>query len=343
MRLKLKSKTGACTINIEDTKPFKEFLEDIDKNLQLHRQSEILHLIKLGYPPKPLDLQDILPETTISDKGIKDGDQLIIEFKPGVLHKRQLSSSPEIPLAPPIKRKQPPSEEIPSIYMQDLQKYLILRNIPDDNSCLFNSISYALFGYDSFKTFSPPHNLREIVVSYIEKDPELYSELVLGRPRQDYCDWIRKKDSWGGAIELGILADWYNVRIVCIDIELGNFIRFENEKEPAKRYIILIYSGIHYDLLSMNEVLSTKDCDKANDVSNWSLEDSKEEEIILASSQKLCKLLQSQDYATNTTTFRVRCLDCLQILVGEMGASKHAEDTGHVNFGEVTKLKTLIV
>ncbi|EGW34863.1 uncharacterized protein SPAPADRAFT_53257 [Spathaspora passalidarum NRRL Y-27907] len=333
MRLKLKSRIGTCTINIDDSKLFRDFLEDIKNNSQLHLETERISSIKSGFPPKPLDLTFSSPDVTVSDKGIKDGDQLIVEFVHSGGVKRPLSESP----VPPVRKRPTPSEEIPAVYIPELDRYIILRNIPDDNSCLFNSISYAMSGYDSYRTISPPGDLRNVVVEYIEKDPELYSELVLGRPRDEYCEWIRKKDSWGGAIELGILADWFDIRIVCIDIESGNFIRFENEKKPPKRFIILIYSGIHYDLLSLNEELSQNERDMKNDISNWPIEESKQEELILASSQKLCKKLQENDYATNTTTFRVRCLDCYQILVGEMGASKHAEETGHVNFGEVKK------
>ncbi|RCK56105.1 Ubiquitin thioesterase OTU1 [Candida viswanathii] len=331
MRLKLKSKTAATTINLDDnSKLFKDFLTDIQHNRVLHPDSsEVVAAIKKGFPPKPIDLSFSL-DTTIQDKDIKDGDQLLIDF---ASYKRK--SNAESSLSPqPAEKKPNLREDIPAAYIETLNKYLILRNIPDDNSCLFNSISYAISGYDSYNNISPPHELRTVVADYINGDPELYSDLVLGRPRDEYCDWIRKKESWGGAIELGILADWFNVRIVCIDIELGNFIRFENEKKTPEKFIILIYSGIHYDVLAMNDELSLDN--KASDVAQWTIKGPHEEDILTAS-QKLCKLLQSKDYSTNTTTFRVRCLDCYLVLVGEMGASKHAEETGHLNFGEVKK------
>ncbi|RCK60966.1 Ubiquitin thioesterase OTU1 [Candida viswanathii] len=331
MRLKLKSKTATTTINLDDnSKLFKDFLTDIQHNGELHPDcSEVVAAIKKGFPPKPIDLSFSL-DTTIQDKDIKDGDQLLIDF---ASYKRK--STAESSLSPqPAEKKPNLREDIPAAYIEALNKYLILRNIPDDNSCLFNSISYAISGYDSYNNISPPQELRTVVADYINRDPELYSDLVLGRPRDEYCDWIKKKESWGGAIELGILADWFNVRIVCIDIELGNFIRFENEKTTPEKFIILIYSGIHYDVLAMNDELSLEN--KASDVAQWTIKDPHEEDILTAS-QKLCKLLQSKDYSTNTTTFRVRCLDCYLVLVGEMGASKHAEETGHLNFGEVKK------
>lgn len=331
MRLKLKSNTGVSTINLDDnSKLFKDFLDDIQQNKELHENgSEVVASIKKGFPPKPIDLS-YSRDTTISDKEIKDGDQLLIDF---ASFKRKVTV--ESSLSPqPAEKKPNLREDIPSAYIESINKYLILRNIPDDNSCLFNSISYAVSGYDSYNNISPPDELRTVVTNYIHDDHELYSDLILGRPRNEYCEWIKKKDSWGGAIELGILADWFNIRIVCIDIELGNFIRFENEKKSPENFIILIYSGIHYDVLAMNDELSLDN--KAGDIAQWKIKDEYEEDILTAS-QKLCKLLQSKDYSTNTTTFRVRCLDCYQVLVGEMGASKHAEETGHLNFGEVKK------
>ncbi|EMG46661.1 OTU1 Ubiquitin thioesterase OTU1 [Candida maltosa Xu316] len=331
MRLKLKSSNGVSTITLdESTKLFKDFLADIRENIDLHQDiSEVVSSIKSGFPPKPIDLTYTV-DTKLDEKNIKDGDQLLIEFS--TLKRKSIS---EAPLSPrPLEKKPDLRDDIPATYIESIKKYLILRNIPDDNSCLFNSISYAISGSDSYNNVSPPEELRNVVVNYIEKDPELYSDLILGRPRNEYCEWIKKKESWGGAIELGILADWFNVRIVCIDIESGNFIRFENEKESPGKFIILIYSGIHYDVLGMNSELSLEN--KSSDVAQWSIEDPHEEDILTAS-QKLCKQLQSKDYSTNTTTFRVRCLDCYSILVGEMGASKHAEETGHLNFGEVKK------
>lgn len=266
--------------------------------------------IKAGFPVKPLDLS-----VKVKDSGIRSGDQLIAELDGS---SEQTSS-----------KQESVRSDIPSVFVEDLHSYLILRNIPDDNACMFNAISYALKGSESFKPGGVLTNdkLRAIVVNKIRTNP-LYDEVTLGRPVDKYCEWISKKDSWGGAIELGILAEHFNIRINCIDIELGNFIKFE-VGDPCS-FINLIYSGIHYDLLVTNPVLSTTD--KKNDVGNW---DNKFEGLINAGSREITGLLQSQNYSTNTTTFRVRCLECYKILVGEMGASKHANEMGHYKFGEV--------
>lgn len=353
MRLRLKSNKAVKTVAPDLAETLGQFLDTINSMLELKEiESHILTGIKTGFPPKSVDLTST--SKLLAESEIRDGDQLLVEFGEMVAKTENdenpkelgISASPvsrgntpasdAIPSAKPTQASETVSEtEIPSVYIPQQDKYLILRNIPDDNSCMFNSISYALSGYSSYETFSPPLELRSVIVSYIQNLPELYNEAILGRLPEDYCKCIIKKDSWGGAIELGILADWFGIRINCLDIELGNFITFEKEQGPQPdKFIILIYSGVHYDVVAVNSTLSVLDGDKANDITSWSC-GGKEESAVLEASHKLCKLLQSRNYLTNTTTFRVRCLNCYEILVGETGASKHAEETGHYNFGEV--------
>ncbi|KAI5960283.1 OTU1 [Candida pseudojiufengensis] len=334
MRLKLKSEQGVATINVKSDQLFNDFLTDVRSNTQISTDSSnVINSIKFGFPPKTIEL-DSSSTTTIQDKGIKDGDQLLIQFKS---NKRKSSSTtsppPTITNVLSAPKRQDTKDDIPSVFIESLNKYLILRNIPDDNSCMFNSISYAISGND-YSLISPPEELRKVIVNYIKKDPELYSDLVLGRSRDSYCEWILKKESWGGGIELGILSDWFDIQFTCIDIESGNFVEIKNEKKKPTKFIMLIYSGVHYDVLAVNNELSTKNKDKDECV--WNISDSTSSDIIDAA-KKLCKLLQEKDYSTNTTTFRVRCNDCYSVLVGETGVAKHAEQTGHLNFGEVKK------
>lgn len=324
MRLRLKSKQGQQTVdNIDGKLKIDNFVLLITPLF-----TTLIVAIKTGFPPKSIDLTT---EKTLEELGVKNGDSLIVETGDDnskstkikdlftkVVDKPKETKNIQNDKEAKNKRQK---EDIPSVYVSEISKYLILRNIPDDNSCLFNAIISGV-GYDM-----TPLDLRDVVVNYIKNDVETYNEVILGRPVQEYCDWILKKDSWGGAIELGILADYLQVNIHCLDIETNNFITFDQEK--ATKFIILVYSGVHYDLLVLNPVLSIT---KTNDTTNWPLN---QENIIKASAKKLCTLLQLQNYTTNTTTFRIRCLNCYKVLVGEMGASNHANETGHYEFGEV--------
>lgn len=305
MKLRVKSPLATKVVLIDDNISTKQLIEQLQ--IEGVTQSSSI-TIKNGFPPKAISLE---PEH-IADLDIKNGDQIIIEF------------SKENGIT---EQKGKVNDHIPSVYIENLNKYLILRNIPDDNSCLFNSIIYGT------KTATVPE-LRRVCGEAILSDPETYNDIVLGRSNNDYSNWIMKKDSWGGAIELGILSKYLKIQINCIDIELGSVIKFLDEAQVPEKFINLIYLGIHYDILSINDNLSTEDSDKHHDQCIWSLGTQMASEIDVASN-KLVQLLQSKNYSTNTTKFRIRCLDCYKVLVGETGAAKHANEAGHFNFGEV--------
>ena len=118
--------------------------------------------------------------------------------------------------------------------------------------------------------------MRDIIVGAVSSQPALYSEVLLGKPNAEYCQWILKGESWGGAIEVSILSKYYAVeidvvgkRMVCprgvvvqsrcqrhshcvfvspTDTQSGRIDRFGEDMEYPKR-IFLLYDGIHYDPL----------------------------------------------------------------------------------------------
>lgn len=53
--------------------------------------------------------------------------------------------------------------------------YLELRKVPDDNSCLFASVAVVFEG-----GIEGAGGLRKVVVDAIRRDPETYSEVMLG-------------------------------------------------------------------------------------------------------------------------------------------------------------------
>jgi ubiquitin thioesterase OTU1 len=70
-------------------------------------------------------------------------------------------------------------------------------------------------------------------------------------PPSRYIATITKPTSWGGAIELGILAAHYSTEIASIDVETGRIDRFSPGTNPERMRCLLIYSGIHYDAASL--------------------------------------------------------------------------------------------
>ncbi|KAG0342086.1 ubiquitin-specific protease otu1 [Podila horticola] len=196
--------------------------------------------------------------------------------------------------------------------------FLVVREVEDDNSCLFNAIAYTLD--PTMK--SNIQGLRQIVALAIEANPDEYPDVVLGRPRKDYCDWIRKENSWGGAIELAIFSEHYNIEIDSIDVSTNRVDRF-GEGQYSQR-AILMYSGIHYDAVALTPALDIPaDCDQTQ--FEVGLDD-----IVNGGVQLAAKLKKAHKY-TDLATFTLRCSICQIGLKGEKDAQNHAQQTQHTS------------
>lgn len=66
--------------------------------------------------------------------------------------------------------------------------------------------------------------LRQLVASTIQGDHETYSEAVLEQKRDGYCEWITMDSSWGGGIELGIFANFFDMEVCGNLIEYSDYI-----------------------------------------------------------------------------------------------------------------------
>ena len=84
---------------------------------------------------------------------------------------------------------------------QPIEQY-VRREIPADNSCLFNAILYSV----EDEEYSSPADLRSFIASMVLSDPSIYHEAFLGKPGEEYASWIMQPTTWGGEIELSILA-----------------------------------------------------------------------------------------------------------------------------------------
>lgn len=90
--------------------------------------------------------------------------------------------------------------------------------------------------------------MREIIANAVSRSPDEYCEAILGKPNHEYCEWILKPNSWGGAIELSILSQYYGMEIAVVDSSNGIINRFGEDQHYATR-VFLIFDGIHYDPL----------------------------------------------------------------------------------------------
>ena len=216
-------------------------------------------------------------------------------------------------------------QDAPEIPLPTHAATLLLRIMPDDNSCLFRAFNTAFFGAMDNMT-----ELRSIIAQTIQAQSDKYPEVVLDQKPDDYCRWIQTEDAWGGAIELDILSRHFDIEICSIDVQTLRVDRF-SEGSPSR--CILVYSGIHYDTIALSP--SDPPYERSNTPPDFDTKvfDSSDEPV-LQGAIELCRILQSRHYYTDTAKFDVKCNVCGAMMTGEKGATEHATTTGHMDFGE---------
>lgn len=225
LALRIKTKAGLQLINTltsdSTIKDLKRQLSDVT-NIPEDR----LYVLN-GFPPKPFDISK--DETTLSESDLKSGDTLILEEKP-----------------------KPASEEVNEgrhhvLENCDFPGILMKHIVPADNSCLFSSIYFVLNGkVDDSGSFAP--FMRKVIAETVAGDPEKFCEAILGKPNADYCQWIQDDKSWGGAIEVSILSEYYGIEIAVVDTINAIINRFGEDQNFSHR-VFLLFDGIHYDPL----------------------------------------------------------------------------------------------
>lgn len=335
MRFRVRGPAGQFTVTLDDSATVNELRIQISEKTGLSNYDA-----KYGYPNlKPLELDRFEPDLKITEIGVNlNGEQLIITKKEGIDNggqSQQFASTPSgsIPMsqqAPETlslsrKHHESVSDDPPEIPSSEHSGTFVLRIMPDDNSCLFRAVGSALMG--GMDTMA---ELRSVVAQTIQENPDTYSEVVLEKKPDDYCRWIQNENSWGGGIELSILSKHFDIEICSIDVQTLRVDKF-NEGPPTR--CVLVYSGIHYDTIALSPSdppfthayappeFDTKIFDAAD-------------LLVLERSLELCKILQSKHYFTDTAGFHIRCNTCGGTFIGEKGATQHAAQTGHYDFGE---------
>ncbi|XP_061689385.1 ubiquitin thioesterase OTU1 isoform X2 [Syngnathoides biaculeatus] len=261
--------------------------------------------IMVGYPPSNLDLRN--GDAHLKDYPIKSGDTLIVEeekMKPKLGDHPGVTKTPRLSAPPALAR----------------------RTVPADNSCLFTSVNYVVEGGVYDPACAP--ELRGLIAQIVSSDPAAYSEAVLGKSNEDYCAWIRRDDTWGGAIEVSILSKFYQCEICVVDTQTVRVDRFGEDAGYRKR-VLLIYDGIHYDPLQREAPGSGGAPPPPQTVFSTG------DDVILAQALELADEARRKRQFTDVDRFALRCMVCQTGLVGQKEAREHARETGHANFGEV--------
>ena len=225
-----------------------------------------------------------------------------------------------------LSRKQSSKEmDAPELPMPAHGATVILRIMPDDNSCLFRAFNSAFLS-----TMDNMQELRSVVAQTIQSKPDTYPEVVLDQKPDDYCRWIQTQDAWGGSIELDILSRHFEVEICSIDVQTLRVDRY-NEGMPTR--CILVYSGIHYDTIALSPSDPPHNQADAPPEFDTKVFDALDD-VVLQAAVDLCNVLQGRHYYTDTANLTVQCNICGFSAKGEKGATEHASKTGHMDFGE---------
>lgn len=210
-------------------------------------------------------------------------------------------------------------------YLNDVMKApaMVRRVVPADNSCLFTSVYYLVEGGIYDPACAP--EMRSLIAEIVASDPASYSEAVLGKSNEEYCLWIRKDDTWGGAIEVAILSKFYQCEICVVDTQTVRIDRFGEDAGYSRR-VFLIYDGIHYDPLQRQ----FPDPDMPP-MTIFSISD----DDALVQALELADDARKRRQFTDMNKFALRCMVCQKGLTGQSAARDHAKETGHTNFGEV--------
>jgi len=286
-----------------------------------NQQEAALKLLS-GFPPKPLDISD--RDKSISSIGIKSGDTIIFQITSS--SKAENSTNQNTNTAktacPPQNPQATSDISHKKLKTSDSSHSKLHRKVvPADNSCLFTSINYCMSG-----CVVPSENssfMREVIASVVGSDHDKFSDVFLGRPNADYCRWILGKDAWGGAIEVQILAEYFQVQIVVVDTISGSLTIFGEALDFPSR-MVLIYDGIHYDPLYYT----------APDGTTQTVHPTSDSSILEKAKVTAEEAKAAHNY-TDTAGFTLKCLVCGFRMKGESEAQKHAKTTTHTNFSEV--------
>ena len=247
-----------------------------------------------GFPEKSIDNDD-LDNLSLEDLSIFDKEYIKVELKNQNSNKENTSNN----------------------NMIDYSQYHIKKkDIPADNSCLFNAINFAING-----NAENPEIIRDIIVSEISSNPDQYNAAILGRPPEEYCKWILNKETWGGGIELSILSKFFNIQIGVADIQFITIEYFGN----SNKCIYLLYNNIHYDVFYKEEngkisgIFDTYDANIKREVMD------------------ICMQFQKFENFTDLKNFDIKCMQCGELMKGQNEVIEHSKKTGHFNFNEIKK------
>jgi ubiquitin thioesterase OTU1 len=198
---------------------------------------------------------------------------------------------------------------------------MVRHRVPADNSCLFTAI-----GWLADQRMDRASHYRGLAADLIITRPEKFSSAVLGKEPADYCEYINRVNTWGGALEMAVLSEALQIEIVAVDVRTGNPYRFSDG--GASHSIFVLYDGVHYDALHLVEISSGRI------ITRIPRRDGMESQPALQAAQAIASNLRAAHQYVDISSFTLRCGDCGKAIRGQAEAVAHARETGHTGFAE---------
>ncbi|KAI1771594.1 OTU-domain-containing protein [Hypoxylon cercidicola] len=343
MQIRYKAPQGAGKVEVDEGATVGQLLDALKASTGFADVT-----VKYGWPPKSLEVHQY--ETSLQELGIQRESLTIAPVASSSANASATSGA--IPAADGSREATQKRESLPgtqsmataqagagikdqniSVSMPETGSTLVLRIMPDDNSCMFTAVGGALRGLRSAadKNYSA-HELRQIVVDHILEHQEKYSAAILGKQPAVYCRNMLQPDTWGGEIELAIISELFAIEISVVDVKTTNVWRV-GEGNGYEMRCVIVYSNIHYDRLA--EVFFEGQEEMDFDVTRWAVDSS---DHVIAHAKELCRILRDQyHYFTSTSDFIVQCDVCKWVGQGQDSVIKHVDQTGHQS---ITEIKT---
>lgn len=266
--------------------------------------------LSYGYPLKTIVVGDNNINSPLSALNITNGDKIVIK-------------------GTDVKTVEQDSISKPTV---SNRKTLSVKQVPDDNSCLFHCLSYSIYGNMNYST-----QIRRQISEYIRNHPLEYNDPAIldGKTIEQYCRWIEDYNSWGGYIELTIIPKIYESVTIWICDIINNYIdkittvaatkREEHDSDNGStfdqnRIIVLLYNGIHYDL-----VVGPIDGQYNFKYDDYGWLD-----------EQCHKIMEKYKNETfDSKRVEIKCNQCGAILIGEKNVSEHAMNTSHYDFVQI--------
>ncbi|PXF42411.1 Ubiquitin thioesterase OTU1 [Gracilariopsis chorda] len=305
MKLRVRSSRGVSDVSVDPSATVASLKKQLGATA-----------LRCGFPPKLLSVDDSQRLSAV----LSSGDVIVVQSQQPQSQQPQ-SQQPQSQQPQSLQPQPTPKASTTSASAIPASSILsngtiVIREVPDDNSCLFRSVNALLS-----RSNQPPESLRTIVKDAVAAQPELYSEAFLGRSNAQYQQWIMDANSWGGAIELSALAHHFRIELAAFDIKTMRLDRYGEGKQFSS-VAYLVYDGIHYNYMA----LAIGDLH----VTQFDVKEQLVEEHMRKQAQKL----HDERRYTDTANASFKCAQCGKVLQGEKAVAAHAQQSGHSEFSE---------